>query len=263
MAFHRRGPIRERERHEKIYIYGKHALIEALTYAPRVVRKAFLSREASNDNELRALLEKRGIEFSLLKGREAERMAGEGSHQGVIAAADPSKLIVDFRDFISELKPAAGTMLVLLSELTDPHNVGAIIRSAAAFGAAGVLIPHHNQAPITGAVVKASVGMVFRVPIVSIGNINFAVDTLRKQGFRTYALAMHGEKSASEEKFEEPALFIVGNEGRGIREKTLERADSVLRIPMSPRAESLNASVSAAIVLYEWSKQHPEALREN
>ncbi len=263
MAFHKRGPIRDRERHEKIYIYGKHALIEALTYAPRVVRKAFLSREASNDAELCSLLKKRGLEFSLLKGREAERMAGEGAHQGVIASADPSKLLVDFKEFVSGLKPDAGTMLVLLDELTDPHNVGAIIRSAAAFGAAGVLIPHHNQAPITGAVVKASVGMVFRVPIVSIGNVNYTVDTLQKKGFRTHALAMGGAKSVSEERFEEPALFIIGNEARGIREKTLERADSVLRIPMNPRAESLNASVSAAIVLYEWSKQHPEALQAN
>src|SRR5581483_3624265 len=96
-------------------------------------------------------------------------------------------------------------------ELTDPHNVGAIIRSAAAFGAAGVLIPSHNQAPITGAVVEASAGMVFRVPMIAIGNINYTIDTLKDLGFRTYALAMDGERSVSEEKFDAPALCIIGN----------------------------------------------------
>jgi 23S rRNA (guanosine2251-2'-O)-methyltransferase len=109
--------------------------------------------------------------------------------------------------------------------------------------------------------VKASVGMVFRVPIVSIGNINFTIDRLKEEGFKVYALAMQGAKSVAEEKFDAPSLFVVGNEGRGIRQKTFERADVVLRIPMHPRCESLNASVSAATVLYEWSTGHPKAMR--
>ena len=124
---------------------------------------------------------------------------------------------------------------------------------AAAFGAAGVLMPSHNQAPITGAVVKASAGMVFRVPIISIGNVNYSVDQLKDAGFKAYALAADGSHSVSEEKFDAPALFIVGNEGKGIRQKTFERCDVTLRIPIDPRCESLNASVSAAVVLYQWS----------
>jgi 23S rRNA (guanosine2251-2'-O)-methyltransferase len=146
---------------------------------------------------------------------------------------------------------------VLLDELTDPHNVGAIIRSAAAFGAAGVLIPSHNQAPITGTVVKTSAGMAFRIPLIAIGNVNQAVDALVKEGFRTYGLVMDGSRNVAEEKFDAPSLFIVGNEGAGIRQKTLERCDVKLRIPMNERAESLNASVSAAVVLYQWSVKHP------
>src|SRR5262249_53596590 len=149
--------------------------------------------------------------------------------------------------------PDEKTMLVLLDELTDPHNVGAIIRSAAAFRAAGVLIPSHNQAPITGAVVKASAGMAFRVPLVSIGNVNQAVDELKDLGFRTYGLAMNGTQNVAEETFAAPSLIIVGKEGKGIRQKTLYRCDVVLRIPMDARAESLNASVSAAVVMYQWS----------
>jgi 23S rRNA (guanosine2251-2'-O)-methyltransferase len=246
--------------HEKIYIYGKHALMEALVHAPHTVRKVFLSPEI-NDGELRGLLKKLNLTPGVLKAREMAHMVGrETSHQGVIAITDPGSLLLDFKPFVYELRPTADTMLVLLDELTDPHNVGAIIRSAAAFGATGVLLPVHNQAPITGTVVKSSAGMAFRIPIISIGNVNSAVDALKKKGFRTYGLVMNGSQNIVEEKFDAPALFIVGNEGAGIRQKTFERCDVSLRIPMNARAESLNASVSAAVVLYQWSIRHSGAL---
>jgi len=245
---------------EKIYIYGKHALMEALRHAPQTVRKVFLSPEV-NDPELRTLLKQQDLTPGVLKTRELDHLVGrETAHQGVIAVTDPGSLILDFKEFVAGLRPTESTMLVLLDELTDPHNVGAIIRSAAAFGAAGVLLPVHNQAPITGTVVKTSAGMAFRIPLVSIGNVNQAVDTLKKIGFTTYGLVMDGSQNIMEEKFGAPALFIIGNEGAGIRQKTFERCDVALRIPMNARAESLNASVSAAVVLYQWSVRHGEAL---
>jgi 23S rRNA (guanosine2251-2'-O)-methyltransferase len=245
---------------EKIYIYGKHALMEALAHAPHAVRKVFLSPEV-NDPELRTLLRNANLTPGVLKTNEIDRVVGrETAHQGVIAVTDPGALMLDFKQFAAALRPTERTMLVLLDELTDPHNVGAIIRSAAAFGAAGVLIPEHNQAPITGTVVKTSAGMAFRIPLVSIGNVNQAVDALKKLGFVTYGLVMNGAQNIMEEKFNAPALFIVGNEGEGIRQKTMERCDVSLRIPMHARTESLNASVSAAVVLYQWSVRHPNAL---
>lgn len=252
----------QRER-GKIYIYGKHALMEALRHAPHVLRKVFLSREASMDSELRDLLRIQNIASTPFKNaREAERMVGEDTaHQGVIAIADPLALTVRFEDVLPKLKLTEETALVLLDELNDPHNVGAIIRSAVAFGASGVLIPFHNQAPITGAVVKASAGMIFRIPIIAIGNVNQTVMKLQKEGFRAYALAAEGATNLAEERFDAPSVFIVGNEAKGVREKTREHSDVVLRIPMDSRAESLNASVSAAVVLYAWSTRHPEALK--
>jgi 23S rRNA (guanosine2251-2'-O)-methyltransferase len=247
---------------EKIYIYGKHALMEALAHAPHTVRKVFLSPEV-DDNELRELLRKMNLTPGVLKGREMGQLVGrETAHQGVIAVTDPGALLLDLKEFVAGLRPTEHTMLVLLDELTDPHNVGAIIRSAAAFGAAGVLIPVHNQAPITGTVVKTSAGMAFRIPLISIGNVNQAVDTLKKIGFITYGLVMNGSQNIIDEKFDAPALFIVGNEGDGIRQKTMERCDVSLRIPMNARTESLNASVSAAVVLYQWSVRHPNAVEK-
>lgn len=251
-------------RHEqtKTYLYGKHALMEALANTPHIIKKVFLSAEAGRDPELQRLLKRVSVPTAAMKGGEAGRMVGEDTaHQGVIAVADTSRLAVGFREFVENLEISEDTMLVLLDELNDPHNVGAIIRSAAAFGAAGVLMPTHHQAPITGAVVKSSAGMVFRVPLVTIGNVNQTVDALAKLGFRTYALAMEGNIPVGDEPFDAPSLVIVGNEGRGIRQKTFERADVGLRIPMDARCESLNASVSAAIVMQHWSEKHPGALK--
>ncbi len=243
--------------HTKTYLYGKHALYEALVSAPHVVKKAFLSLEAARDTDLTNLLAKHRIPSTPLKASEAANLVGnDASHQGVIAVADLSRLLIPFSDFIQSVPISEKTMLVLLDELTDPQNVGAIIRSAAGFGATAVLMPTHNQAPLTGAVVKASAGMVFRLPIIEIGNVNQTVDALKKNAFRVYALAMDGATPLSEEPFDAASLIVVGNEGHGIRQKTLERADVTLSIPMDPRCESLNASVSAAIVLYSWSVRH-------
>lgn len=251
-----------RREREKVYIYGKHALSEALQYAPQVLRKIFLSSEIAGDRDLQNLLKQKRIPFEVMEKRTASRMVGEDtSHQGVIAVADTTALVRDFKDFISTLKPTEDTMLIIMDELNDPHNVGAIIRSAAAFGAAGVLMPTHNQAPITGAVVKSSAGMAFRVPLVAVGNVNYAIEALQKQGFKAYALAMKGSKNVSKVAFDAPSVFVVGNEATGIRQQTLKDCDEIIRIPMNPRCESLNASVSAAVVLYAWSAQHTNALK--
>lgn len=242
---------------EKIYIYGKHALAEALAEKPEVVQKVFAA-EGALDGDMLAQLAARGIGVSGMK--EQKGALADAVHQGVIAVINPNKLLLSFEDFSAGLSVTPSTSLILLDELQDPHNVGAIIRSAAAFGAAGVLIPQHNQAQVTGAVVKTSAGMTFRVPLVSIGNVNQTLRQLKNKGFWVYGLDMEGNELAKE-IFDAPVVFVVGNEGEGIRAKTLELCDVKLSIPMHARTESLNAAVSAGIVLYQWSTQHAGALK--
>ncbi len=244
---------------KKIYIYGKHALEEALEHTPRVVRKVFLASEV-RDPKLRALLARHEIPVAPL-GKEGASLVGRDAvHQGVIAIMDPAALLVQFDDFLATLDTTKNPAVAILGEVQDPHNVGAIIRSAAAFGLSGVLIPERHQAGVTGVVVKTSAGMAFRVPLVSIGNINNTLKILKEKGFWTYGLAMAGTTALGAEAFDVPTAFIIGNEGAGIREKTLEACDVTLSIPMHSRTESLNAAVSAGIVFYEWSTKHPEAL---
>lgn len=247
-------------RQGKIFIYGRHVLVEALRNTPKVIRKVFLARDV-RDTELRVLLEKNSIlTAELAPGRGKGLVGSSAPHQGVIAVMNPSALLVSLDDFLKSLDMKTHPAVAVLGEVQDPHNVGAIIRSAAAFGISGVLIPEHNQAPITGAVVKASSGMVFRIPLVSIGNVNHALRVLKEKGFWVYGLARGGKKTPGTDIFGAPSVFVVGNEGAGVREKTLAACDVALSIPIHARTESLNASVSAAIVFYEWSRKHPEAL---
>ena len=234
--------------------------MEALRNTPHVIRKVFLAPDL-RDTELRALLTKHNIPTATLApGKGKELVGRDTAHQGVIATMDPSALLISLDNFLATIDIKKNPSIAVLGEVQDPHNVGAIIRSAAVFGLSGVLIPEHNQAGITGAVVKASAGMVFRIPLVSIGNVNNTLKVLKEKGFWIYGLAMDGKTSLGTDVFDAPSAFVVGNEGAGIREKTLTVCDVTLKIPMNTRTESLNAAVSAAIVFYEWSRKHPEAL---
>lgn len=245
---------------DTIYIYGKHAVGEAIRHRPDTLRKIFFSHEFS-DTGLREQAKRLEVSTELFSEKKMPGgVSREVTHQGVMAAVSSAALLVDYRDFLQNLNPTLDTALVLLAEVQDPQNVGAVIRSAAAFGVAGVLLPQHNQAPITGAVVKVSVGMAFTVPLVTIGNVNTTIKDLKDHGFWVYGLAAEGSQALYEEDFSKPTVFVLGNEAEGIREKTKEACDVLVHIPMHARAESLNASSTAAVTLSHWSAGHRKAL---
>lgn len=243
----------------KVYVYGRHAVVEALRDKPEAIKSVFLA-DSESEKELMQLAEANDIPVKQLGNGERNLVGRDAVHQGVIGVLDPSVLLVDFKDFLAGLNPDDAPAIAVCAEVQDPHNLGAIIRSAAAFGLSGVIIPEHRQAPITGTVVKTSVGMVFRVPIISVGNVNQTLRALKDSGFWIYGLDMEGENLTTS-KFDRPSVFVVGNEGAGIREKSLELCDHRLSIPMHERAESLNVAASAAVTFYEWSRQNPINLK--
>lgn len=241
-------------------MYGKNALAEALATVPNAIKKVHLA-EGFSDAALVQAIKKRNIPVATMAKNDAKQAVGaDASHQGVIAVIDTAALVHPYGQFMNDLAITDDTSVAVLGEIQDPHNVGAIIRSAAAFGVAAVLIPEHNQAQATGTVIKTSAGMAFRVPLVAIGNVNETLRDLKKRGFWTYGLAMEGSVPLHEEKFEKPSAFVFGNEGEGIRQKTLETCDIALSIPMHPRAESLNVAVSAGIVFADWAGKHPKSI---
>lgn len=242
---------------ENTYIYGKHAVKEALVARPDVVRAVFITT-MDKDESLTKILSGQKIQVRELNPKKLPKgVPQDAVHQGIVAEIDAKKLIISYEDFIRTADVSSDTAFVLLGEIQDPHNVGAVIRSAAAFGAAAVLIPEHRQAQVNGTVIKVSVGTAFTIPLVQIGNVNNTVADLKERGFWIYGLDGEAEQVLADEGFEKPSVFVLGNEGEGIRQKTLEHCDIALRIPITENAESLNASVAAGIVLYAWRVKHP------
>lgn len=244
---------------EKIYIYGKHVITEALRSAPKAIKTVFLASHV-DDRGLKETIRGAGIRIEELSPKILRFIGTTALHQGVVALIAADDLVMSYNDFVKTLSVTDHLSLVLLDEIQDPQNVGAIIRSAAAFGVSGILIPPHNQSPITGTVVKVSSGMAFRVPLVGIGNVNETIRDLKKRGFWVYGLDGDAEKSIHDEKFDAPSVFVLGNEANGIRQKTKELCDVLLRIPTNKNCESLNVSASAAVALYVWSSQNQNKL---
>ncbi len=238
---------------EIVYIFGRNPVMEALQARPDVIQEIFL-KPKSKDEHLKSILEKSGIESSELNERRLPGMLENSVvHQGVVASIHLERLMPAYKDFVDTFVVTDTTSMLILGEIQDPQNVGAAIRSAAAFGVSAVLVPPHNQAPINGTVVKVSAGMAFRVPLVAINNVNATIVDLKKRGFWIYGLHGEGEVKLPDEKFEKPSAFVIGNEGNGLRKMTAEACDTLLRIPTDERCESMNASASVAVVLYDWS----------
>ena len=195
--------MKDRPKEDKIYLYGKHALREALLARPTAVGKVFLDGNATADSELIELLKKNNLTFSSMKTAEAGKKVGDDAvHQGVIGVINPEKLYSSMDEVMKLLDHDANPCFVLLDELQDPHNVGAIIRSAAAFGASAILMPEHNQSPITGTVIKTSAGMAFRIPIVRIGNVNQTIRLLKEKRMWVYGLVMEGSAVLKDTTFD-------------------------------------------------------------
>lgn len=242
-----------------LYLYGRNPLTEAFRAGKSgLIEKVFLTLAAEQDTNITGLLQKHGIAHSRITLAEMEHMVGhDATHQGVCALLDEHKLYTPLAEALQKAKNSPTMPLfVLLDELQDPHNVGAIIRSAAAFGASGILMPEHDQAQVTSTVIKTSAGTVFSIPIIRIGNINTTLRNLKEAGYWTYALTGRGDTKLETAIFDTPTVLVIGSEGQGIREKTLEVCDFRLAISIDPKCESLNASNAVAVTLYEWRKQN-------
>lgn len=246
---------------DKVYLYGKNALTEAIKAEVNgnagLIEKIYLTPQAETDGKLIGLLQKNELKHERVTKEEIESAVGHDTvHQGVCALLKTSKLYTPLEEVLQKAKNSpTRPVFVLLDELQDPHNVGAIIRSAAAFGATAVLMPEYDQVQVTSTVVKTSAGMVFAIPIVRIGNINTTLKKLKEDGFWIYGLAGDGDTKLHKTDFDADTVLVIGSEGAGIREKTLEACDFKLSIDIDPKCESLNASNAVAIALYEWHKQ--------
>lgn len=236
-------------------IYGRHPVEEMLMSNPRSISKIYIKKgvELKFSKWINEKARAHRIPVMEVDGRKLSELAEGSNDQGVVALVAGTKFL-ELDEWLTSIKDIKNPCCLLLDELEDPHNVGAILRSAAAFGVHGIIFGKHRQSPITGGVHKSAVGTVGKVPLIRVTNLNNAIDVLKDNRFWIAGLDASGDTELSKMDMDLSLCVIVGAEGEGIRAKTLERCDFKLNIPMENGVESLNASVSVALVMYEWKK---------
>ncbi len=237
-----------------IHIYGIHPVRQALEHRPEVLVEIFFANNF-DDQPLRDVVDHSDIPAHSFQPDSPPRsVSEEDAHQGVVAKINTDMLTVNRDKFLAGITDPPNTNVAVLGELQDPQNVGAIIRSAAAFGFGGVLIPQHRQAQVTPAVVKVSAGMAFRIPLVSIGNVNNTIEKLKNTGFWIYGLDESSSERLDGQKFDHDVALVIGNEAQGIRVKTKEHCDKLVRIPTRDEIP-LNAAAAGAVGCYAIASQ--------
>jgi len=248
---------REEEDERPEVLFGVHPVLEALEAGVRSIDRVLVSRESGGRHLGRLLRAARaaGVPVTHLPKEVLARKAGSRAiHQGVaalvspVAYADPAALCA------AAAREAAG-LLVVLDGIEDPRNLGAVIRTAAAAGAHGILLGTEETVGITPAVAKTAAGALERLPVAREPKLGSRLAALKAGGFRIVALDGRSERSWDEESYGGPVVLVAGGEGRGLRRGLLEAADARVALPLAGGVESLNVSVAVGAVLYEVVRQ--------
>ncbi len=233
---------------------GIHPVREALR-AGRPLDRVLIAKGAGGPRlqELIELCRERGIPVRFESREQLDRAAGSTPHQGVVAFAAAEKYST-----IDETS-AAGGLHVVLDGVEDPHNLGAVIRTAHAAGAAAVVIPERRAAPLTGVVERSAAGALSYLPVVRVVNVNRALEDLKQRGYWIYGLDERGEQEYTQVEFTKPTAIVLGGEGKGLHEHVAKHCDFLVKIPMAGQVASLNVSVAAGVVLFEWRRRNTTA----
>ncbi len=237
-------------------IAGRNSVMEALK-SGRDINKLWIAKgdRQGSVREIAALAKKQGIIVQEVEPGKLQSAAGDLRHQGVLAWVSPIEY-QEWEDVLNRVMAKGEVPLfVLLDELEDPHNLGAILRTCDAAGAHCVLIPKRRACPLNATVAKTSAGAVEYVPVARIGNIASTIRDLKKAGFWVVGADMDGTSNYYDANLTGPMLIIVGSEGKGMGRLTKESCDFLVRIPMHGNINSLNASVACSLLLYEAERQ--------
>jgi 23S rRNA (guanosine2251-2'-O)-methyltransferase len=202
----------------------------------------------------------RGIAVEFRPRALVAELSGKGSlHQGIVAVVGEYRYAT-VADLLSAAASAnTAPLIMILDGVTDPHNLGAVIRTVEVLGAHGVIIPERGAAPVTPAAVKASAGATERVKVARVQRLMSAIDYLREQGVRVLGTAAEGGERLDQVDLRGPTALVLGSEGRGSREAVVRRCDGLLHIPQRGEVASLNVSVAGALMLYEATRQRQHA----
>ena len=227
------------------FVYGRLPCLNCL--ATSKVKRVYL-QENFSDKKLLDEIKSKGLKPVVKSLQELNRMSNNGNHQGIIVEAMPHEYS-SLEEIIQSAKRKTQPLVLLLDEIEDPQNFGAILRSADAFGVDGVIIKNNNQVPLNWTVAKVSTGAIEYVKVAQVSNLSNAIKVLKENGYWIYAADGSAKDSYQKVDYSGSVALIVGSEGRGISPLVMKNSDFIIKIPMSGHVNSLNVSVSTGILL--------------
>lgn len=244
--FSKMGSVSQKD----IYLYGKHPVSLAFENKRRIVREVLLLSSSVDKIKL-----PKNTPFKIVSKDQLDALVGkEAVHQGIVARCQPLPQY-DIADILDEVVDDKA-LFVILDQVTDPHNIGAVLRSAAAFNAKAVIVPQNGAPDETGVLAKSASGALELIPLIKVKNLTRAMDELKENGFWCIGLDGYAKQSVYQTKLPKKCVIVMGSEGDGLRRLTSESCDGTVKLPMNPAVESLNVSNACAIALYEWNRQH-------
>lgn len=241
-------------------VAGVKPVIEALSREGGVDRVLMARSAGGATHRVRDAARAKGVRIETVSKDELNKRFGSDRHQGVIALVEPGSATLSEVEELVDIADARSEppLILVLDGIQDPHNLGAIMRSAHALGAHGVVLPKNRSAQITAAVIKASAGAALHVPVARTTNIKLALDRLQPLGVWSAAAVAEGEP-ADRCRLDGPLALVIGSEGEGVKPTVARRCDHLVAIPQLAEFDSLNASVAAGILLYEVQRQRRAA----
>ena len=235
-----------------VLIWGVHSVESALGNRARPVKRLLVT--SSGMERVAEAAHARGVRIEQVGDAEiARRLPKDAVHQGILLEAGPLARL-SFEDAVLD-KPPGSRLVVVLDQITDPHNLGAILRSAAGFGATAVVVQERHSPPLTGIVAKAASGALDRIPVAEVVNIARTLDELKREGFQVFGFDSEAAYELGSVDLTGDVVLVMGAEGDGLRRLVREGCDRLLRLPTLPRLPSLNVSNAAAVALYEATRQ--------
>ena len=232
-------------------VEGRRAVLELLRAGNRRPRAVYLSSAASRDETVTEIVERAAGALRVVAPERVEQMARTDVHQGVVAMAPPLRAAD-----LDALLAVKNAFLVAVDGVTDPRNLGAILRSAETAGATGIIMPRHRSANVTPVVAKAAAGAIEYLPIALVGGIPAAIDRASRAGCWSVGLDEGGDRSLFDlDLADQPIVLVLGSEGKGLARLTRDRCDVLVRIPMQGRLASLNVSAAATLACHEVARR--------
>ncbi len=228
-------------------IYGRKPVIDAIDSGVKIYKAFVIKQNSKIVDEIISKLQKANVEINFVDKRFFDKI--DMNHQGVMVEAE-SFQYKDLKDLDKYQR------LIILDQIEDPHNLGAIIRSAESFGFDGVIIPERRSASVSPIVYKTSAGAINNINIIMVKNTNRAIEEIKEAGFWVYGLAGEASSPIDQVDLKGKVCLIVGNEGKGLSRLVRENCDILINIPMKGFVNSLNASVASAIAMYEVLRQN-------